>query len=63
MIIINVAPAQPQNNGDNPALIVGWSNPMNPNDIIATRTIPNISNSLATFLSVHLHKSKRYMVL
>ncbi len=44
MSIIRVAPAQPQNYGDNPGSMVGCNIPIKPNDIIATRTNPNISS-------------------
>ncbi len=37
MRIINVAPAHPQNNGDNPDSMVGWNTPTKPNVIIATK--------------------------
>ena len=57
-MIINAMPAQPQNNGDNPGSIVGCSNPINPNDIIATRTNPIISSIFAMFLSAHLFNQK-----
>ena len=49
---MSVAPEQPQNNGDNPGSIVGCNNPINPNDIIATRTNPNISSIFAISLLI-----------
>ena len=61
---MRVAPAHPQNNGDNPGSIPNdCNNPINPNDIIATRTNPIISSIFAIIFLLSLVKSKRYMVL
>ena len=55
-MIINAMPAQPQNNGDNPGLMVGCNIPINPNDIIATRTNPIISSNFAISLLIFLNQ-------
>jgi len=44
--IMRVAPAHPQNNGDNPGSMDGWNTPTKLNIIIATRINPNISSIL-----------------
>ena len=48
-MIIRVAPAHPQNNGDNPESIFGSKTPTKPKLIIATSTIPIISKIFAMF--------------
>jgi len=59
MSIMRVAPAHPQNNGDNPGSIVGWNTPTKPNVIIATRTNPNISSIFVIFFLLSLCKIKK----
>ena len=49
MIIANAPPAHAQNNGDNPASIVGRNTPTKLNPIIAMRTNPINSRLLAIF--------------
>ena len=60
MMIINVAPAQPQNNGDNPGSIEGWNKPTKPNDIITTRANPIRSSILDNVLSISQYFKKIY---
>ena len=69
MIIISVAPAQPQNNSDVPFCIpYGMNTPTKPNVMIATSANPMISSNFAIFLLIFLNqkdiwfcKSKKFM--
>ncbi len=56
---MRVAPAHPQNNGDNPGSIVGWNAPTKPNVIIATRTNPITSSIFVIIFLLSLCKIKK----
>jgi len=59
MSIMRVAPAHPQNNGDNPGSTVGWNTPTKPNVIIATRTNPITSSIFAIIFLLSPCKIKK----